>query len=285
MPRPAVCTIVLGLLVQFACSFADAAEKPKLKGLIVVGGCCHDYDRQKLILSEGLSQRVSIAWDIVQGPAGREAKLDVYKKPNWIKPYDIVIHNECYGSVDDNAFLESLAKAHTENGVPAIVIHCSMHSYRAASTNQWRKLLGVTSRRHEKVKRPLDVKNAAPDHPIMQGFPRMWRTPNGELYVIEKTWEGAKPLATAFSPETKSDQMCIWTNEYEGAKVFGITLGHHNETMMSPEWLDVTARGLLWCVGKLNDDGTPAKGYAGTGVTAFSFQKDVGKKPTPAKKD
>ena len=258
--------------------------QPKLKGLIVVGGCCHDYEKQKVILSEGLSQRVSIEWDIFHGPNGRDTKLDVYKGKDWIKKYDIVVHNECYGALKDNEWVEALAKAHTENGIPAIVIHCSMHSYRAASTDAWRKLLGVTSRRHEKGKRQLDVQNVAQDHPIMQGFPRMWRTPNGELYVVEKAWDTTKPLATSFSPETDVDQMCIWINEHEGAKVFGITLGHHNETMMAPQWLDVTARGLLWCVGELSEDGTPAEGFAGTGVKPFSFQKDIGKEPTPAEK-
>lgn len=274
--------LLLALIVAAPLA-AHAEEKPKLKGLIVVGGCCHDYERQKVILSEGLSQRASIEWDIVHGANGRDTKLDVYKKTDWIKPYDIVVHNECYGSINDNDWVESIAKAHTEHGVPAIVIHCSMHSYRAASTDEWRKLLGVTSRRHEKGGRQLDVKNVAQDHPIMQGFPRMWRTPNGELYVVEKAWEGATPLATAYGEDTKKDQMCIWTNQAGNAKVFGITLGHHNETMMSPEWMDVTARGLLWCVEKLNDDGTPADGFAGTGVKPYSFEKDIGKEPTPAK--
>lgn len=280
-----VSALVLALTLLLGRGLLAEDAKPKLKGLIVVGGCCHDYERQKVILSEGLSQRVSIEWDVFHGPDGRDTKLDVYKKDDWIKQYDIVIHNECYGALKDNDWLESIAKAHTENDIPAIVIHCAMHSYRAASTDAWRNLLGVTSRRHEKSKRPLDVENVAKEHPIMQGFPRMWRTPNGELYVVEKTWEGVTPLATAFSPETKVDQMCIWANEHEGAKVFGITLGHHNETMMSPEWLDVTARGLLWCVGELNEDGTPAEGFAGTGVKPFSFQKDIGKEPTPAEKN
>ena len=99
------------------------------------------------------------------------------------------------------------------------MIHCAMHSYRAASTDEWRKLLGVTSRRHEKGGRQLDVKNVAPEHPVMQGFPRMWRTPNGELYVVEKAWEGATPLATAYGEDTKKDQMCIWTNQYGKARV------------------------------------------------------------------
>ena len=284
MPRQFAALVGFSIaLCISAAAFAEDA-KPKLKGLIVVGGCCHDYERQKVILSEGLSHRVSIEWDVFHGPNGRDTKLDVYKKDDWIKQYDIVVHNECYGGLKDNEWVEGIVTAHTENGIPAIVIHCSMHSYRAASTDAWRKLLGVTSRRHE-GKRQLDVQNVAQDHPIMQGFPRMWRTPNGELYVVEKAWEGATPLATAFGEDTKQDQMCIWTNEHEGAKVFGITLGHHNETMMSREWLDVTARGLLWCVGKLNEDGTPADGFAGTGVKPFSFQKDIGKEPTPAEKN
>ena len=79
--------IVLALAVTCVTS-ARAEEKTKLKGLIVVGGCCHDYERQKTILSEGMSQRVNIEWDVFHGPNGRDTKLDVYKKNDWIKPYD-----------------------------------------------------------------------------------------------------------------------------------------------------------------------------------------------------
>jgi hypothetical protein len=119
----------------------------------------------------------------------------------------------------------------------------------------------------------------------MQGFPRTWRTPNGELYVVLKAHPGVKSLATAYGEDTKADQMVIWTNTYGKARVFSTTLGHFNEEMLAPEWLGATARGLLWCVDKLQDDGTPAEGYAGTGVKPFSFQKDEGKEPTPADKN
>ena len=54
----------------------------------------------------------------------------------------------------------------------------------------------------------------------------------------------------------------IWTNEYNNkAKVFGTTLGHFNENVSDPKYLDLVTRGLLWSVGKLDDKAymTPAK--------------------------
>ena len=253
----------------------------KLKGLLITGGCCHDYVKQTLILTEGLSQRISISWDIVHGKNERTTKLDVYSTPDWAKGYDLVIHNECYGAVNDVDFVEQIVSGHTKSGVAAVVIHCSMHTYRAAQTDEWRKFLGVTSRRHEKGGRQLQVSPAQPDHPIMAGFPKSWKTPMGELYVIENVWPQTTPLATAYGVDTKQNHPCIWTNQYGKARVFGTTLGHHNETMMDPVWLDTVARGALWAMNKLNKDGTPMKGYEGKGLAPFSFQRESGM-PTEA---
>ena len=117
----------------------------------------------------------------------------------------------------------------------------------------------------------------------MQGFPETWETPNGELYMIENIWPNCQPLAAAYSPETKRDQPCIWTNSYDNVRIFGTTLGHHNETMMADVWLDTVSRGVLWAVDKINTDGSPAPGYAGTGKAPFSFDRKDGPKPTLAK--
>ncbi|MDP6443668.1 MAG: DUF1080 domain-containing protein [Pirellulaceae bacterium] len=244
---------------------AEEKAKAKLKGLLVTGGCCHDYPNQVKIITQGLSQRVSISWDVVHEGKDRNTRPSIYSKKDWSAGYDVVVHNECNGGVDDVQFVEHIVAGHTSTGVPAIFVHCSMHSYRAAATDEWRKLIGVTSRRHEKGGRRLDVTNRSPDHPIMKGFPEKWKTPNGELYVIENIWPQATPLATAYGVDTKKDQMCMWINEYGKARVFGTTLGHHNETMMDELWLDTVSRGLLWACGKLESDGKPADGFAGTG--------------------
>lgn len=252
---------------------------PKLRGLLITGGCCHDYENQKRIITEGLSQRLSIAWDIVhEGGTGRDHKVSVYGRKGWAKKYDLIVHNECFGGVRDDKFVESIAAAHHE-GVPAIFIHCALHSYRTAQigAEAWRELIGVTSRRHE-GKRAVLVKPRSDSHPIMRGFPAEWKTPNGELYVIEKIWPNCEPLAMAFGKDTGQEHPVIWTNKFGSARVFGTSLGHHNETMNNDVWLDLVARGALWCCGKLNEDGGPMPGYEGTGRKPIVIQQ---KKPQP----
>lgn len=253
---------------------AQGADTPKLKGLIVAGGCCHDYPNQSIIISQGMSQRVSIEWDIVvEGDGGRDHQISIYKEPDWAKKYDVIVHNECFGGVKDAEFLRGIVEAH-HAGVPGIFIHCSLHSYRSAGSGAdgWRELIGVTSTSHEKH-RPVLVKTVNHEHPVMTGFPAEWKTPNGELYKIEHHWPNCIPLAQAFGEDTQKDHTVIWLNTFGKAKIFGTSLGHHNETMNTQEWLDVVSRGLLWTVGKLNDDGTPAPGYEGTGVSPIVIGK------------
>jgi type 1 glutamine amidotransferase len=255
------------------------AEVKPLKVLLVTGGCCHDYDRQKLILSEGIGIRVPTEFTIVQeGGKSTNHKISIYEKEGWADPYDVVIHNECFSDVKEPAFTEKILKPHRE-GKPAIVIHCAMHCYRD-KTDEWFKFIGVTSHRHGKHF-AFDVTNVQPENPIMKGFGEKWTTPQGELYHIEKTWETCTPLAKGYSPETKSDHVCIWTNTYGKGRIFGTTVGHYSTEMQDPIFLNYVSRGLLWSCDKLNDDylKAPAKDFK------FSFESKPGDpQPTPAKK-
>ena len=95
--------IALALFLMLVSSATLSAEdKAKLKGLIVTGGCCHDYGNQKLIIAQGLSQRMSIDFDVVhEGGTGRDHKVSVYNESGWAKKYDVIVHNECFGGVAD----------------------------------------------------------------------------------------------------------------------------------------------------------------------------------------
>lgn len=246
--RFALLTVCLSLLVVRTVFAADG--EPKVRALMVTGGCCHDYQNQKKIISDGLSESVgNIDWTIVAYGDKREIKAEVYKQPDWIKDFDIVIHNECFGGVDDGDFVQGIVDAHVKHKVPAIVIHCSMHSYRVAPTaDSWRAMLGVTSRRHEKGNRKLTVipTEAGKEHPITASIGESWQTPNGELYIIEKVWPATTVLAKVHSDQTGKDEPVIWTNEYNGVRTFGISLGHHNETMQDEIWQQVLAAGWNW---------------------------------------
>lgn len=243
------------LLVAGLAAAAAADPGSPIKALMVTGGCCHDYEAQKKILSEGISARARVDWTIVhEGGDTREHEVSIYKQPDWAKGFDVIVHNECFGNATNVAFVEGIARAH-EEGVPAVMLHCSTHSYRNAKTDEWRKTLGQSSFSHEK-RRDLEVVNLAPEHPIMKGFPAKWRNPNDELYKNEKLWPNVTPLAQAYGEDTKKDHVVIWTNTHGKGRVFATTLGHGNETMSDPVYLDLVTRGLLWAVGRLGEKTT-----------------------------
>lgn len=254
---------IFALLLAPVLALAQTTTAP-LKILMVTGGCCHDYENQKLILAEGISARANVEFTIVheEGPEGKKDKthkISIYNNSDWAKGYDLVLHNECFGGVEDVAFVERIAKAHFD-GVPAVMLHCSAHSYRAAKTDEWRKCVGQKSMSHEK-NRDLNVKNILPDHPVMKGFPAEWLDKADELYKNEELYPGFQPLGKAYGEDTKKDHHLIWVNTYGKAKVFGTTMGHNNSTMQDPVFLDLVTRGLLWACGKLDDNGKPAAGY------------------------
>ncbi|MFN9823778.1 MAG: hypothetical protein ACK58J_06455, partial [Planctomyces sp.] len=52
-----------------------------------------------------------------------------YEKENWADGFDVVIHDECTSDVKDIKVVERILRPHRE-GLPAVVLHCGMHSYR-----------------------------------------------------------------------------------------------------------------------------------------------------------
>ena len=69
------------------------------------------------------------------------------------------------------------------------------------------------------------------------------------------------PLAQSWSVESEKHSAVAWTNTYGKARVFVTPMGHNLYTMSDPAYLDLVTRGLLWTLGKLQPDGTPAPGY------------------------
>ena len=238
------------LVVVLSAAAAGQQAPPaqaRIRALVVSGGCCHDYMLQDKILVDAVDKALPVDWTIaLQGGRGTRGRMPLYSEADWFKGYDIVVHNECHADVDDPEFIRRITAAHRA-GVPAMVIHCAMHSYRAAAVDDWREFLGVTSRRHTR-QHNISVKIADPEHGAMQGFKADWVTPMDELYVIDKVWPNTKALATAVSPEDKREYPLVWANEYNGARVFGTTLGHGNDTWHDPVFQDLLVRGFKWVV-------------------------------------
>lgn len=249
---------------------AQEAAKPKqLKALLVLGGCCHDYNAQKTILKAGLEQRVNMIVDIAYNPdKGTKAKFPEYEKDNWADAYDVIIHDECSADVKELDYVNRILKPHRE-GKPGVNLHCAMHSYRTApnvkqpvtaNTNDslWFDYLGLQSSGHGPQK-PITLTFTDKESPITKGLTE-WTTINEELYNNVQVFPSAKPIVQG--QQEKSSAVVAWTNEYGDKKtrVFSTTLGHNNGTVSDDRYLDLIARGVLWATDNLNADGTAKAG-------------------------
>ena len=229
---------------------AAAAEPIKpLKVLLITGGCCHDYGKQKDLLKAGLEARAQVVIEQVHSDdTSTKARFEIYEKPDWAKGYDAVIHDECSSDVKDMPYVQNILKAH-KNGVPAVNLHCAMHCYRTG-TNDWFEFVGIQSTGHG-PQQPIAVSYVDQEHPITRGL-KNWTTINEELYNNIRVLDTAQALARG--KQGASDFVVSWANQYGKTRVFSTTLGHNNETVGDPRYLDLVARGLLWSCDKLNDD-------------------------------
>jgi len=243
-------TIGLVMAVGAPVIAADAQSQKSLRILLITGGCCHNYTLQTQALKEAVAKLAKAEWTVVnEGGSGTKAQIPLYAHPDWAKDFEVVVHNECFADTTDHEYIRKITQAH-KAGVPAVVIHCAMHTYRATDIDDWREFLGVTSRRHDHQAH-YPVKKT--DHSIVKGMPDLWVTPLDELYVIEKLWPNAKTLATSVSEQDGKTYPIAWINQYGKARVFGTTFGHSDDTFRDPVFLAYVSRGVLWAADRLAD--------------------------------
>lgn len=225
------------------------AGVPRINALVVSGGCCHNYGLQSQALMDALNKALPVDWTVAyQGGRGTRGAWPIYRNPRWADGFDLVVHNECSADVTDEPLVRRVTQAHRP-GPPALVIHCAMHTFRAAAFDDWREFLGVTSRRHTA---PHNIKVQVAEGVPSQfaGFTPDWTTPVDELYVIDKFWPGARAIASAVSPEDQQAYPLAWTHDYNGTRVFGTTLGHGNETWNDPVFQDLMVRAFKWALNR-----------------------------------
>lgn len=244
-------------LLIFRTGSAAADDVKPLRALLVLGGCCHDYNTQKDLLAKGISERAHVEVVIAFDPDKTTSHLNpVYEKADWAEGFDVIIHDECSSDVKDLAIIDRILEPHRQ-GVPAVLLHCGMHSYRSEGypkkVTPWFEFTGLQTTGHGK-QAPINIGFVAPDSLITKGL-EDWTTVNEELYnnSEDRLLETATALAVGQQDGAK-DATVVWTNNYrEKTKVFATTLGHNNETVGDARYLDLVTRGLLWSCGKLDD--------------------------------
>jgi type 1 glutamine amidotransferase len=147
--------------------------------------------------------------------------------------------------------------------VPAVILHCGEHCYRSKEFPQitpWFEFTGLQSTGHG-PQVPIEISFVAANNPITRGMAN-WKTIKEELYnnsaghlldTATALARGQQSYRLRLGHDVKPDFVVVWTNNYRGTKVFATTLGHNNQTVADPRYLDLVTRGLLWSCGKLDD--------------------------------
>ncbi len=273
--------LALALLAGLTTSLS--AEQKPLRVLVVAGGCCHDYATQKEVLKKGIEARVNATVEVAYDPTKSTKPLfELFKSPDWGKNFDVVVHDECAADITDQAYVANIVNAH-KNGLPAVNLHCAMHSYRwgnfktpvkAGDDNaSWYEMLGLQSTGHG-PQQPIAITFTDKSHPITTGLAD-WTTINEELYNNVQIL-GAKTLATGLqkipekkdkkgkvTPASEANAIVAWTNEFgpKKTRIFSTTIGHNNATVEDARYLDLVGRAVLWSAGKLEADGKPSAGF------------------------
>jgi Trehalose utilisation len=268
---------LLALLAWPARSAVAADVKP-LRVLLVTGGCCHDYARQKDILKKGLEERANVVIDRVHTDDGStRPPLAILGHPDYAAGYDVIIHDECGADISDPATVEGVLKPHRD-GIPGVNLHCAIHSYRIGNPNDpvspgtphglWFEYLGLQSSGHG-AQAPIAIQFTDKGSPITKGLTD-WTTINEEHYNNVHVFDTAHALAHGEQVLKRrdgtartNDFVVVWTNAYgpKNTRVFSTTIGHNNATVADVRYLDLVTHGLLWAAGHLNEDSTPAQGY------------------------
>ena len=240
---------------------APANASAPIRALLITGGRFHDYNGQTKILTEGISARANVQWTVFHDNGMKDGKKEesginaFFSNPNWSKGFDVVVYNDSFQRNADLKLVKEKLAPHLA-GLPAVILHGTVHTHVDLKTDEWREFIGIRSPKHGPPQQIIVNNNLAPENPILKGFPPVWTVPRSdELYDVDEVMPGATPLAQAHDKHTGKDYCVVWTNLYGPAKtrVFGTSLVHCNVPMQTPVYLDFVTRGLLWSVNKLDD--------------------------------
>lgn len=274
---PFIPVLVMALASWLLVHAADEKKTAPLKVLLVLGGCCHDYETQQQLLKAGIESRIDAVVDIDYNPSkGTDATFPIYEKDDWANGYDVVIHDECSASVTDAAYVNRILAAHRD-GVPAVNLHCGMHSYRWGNFKEpvkrgddnagWYEMIGIQSTGHG-PQSPITISYTDASHALTKGL-EGWTTINEELYNNVQIFDTAGVLAKGKqiqmpkvkkgeTPDpnakgTEVEAVVAWTNHYgpNKTRIFSTTIGHNNETVADDRYLELVTRGILWATGRL----------------------------------
>ncbi len=210
------------IVLSILCSCTSVPQSKKVLYVTTEPGKHHDYTAQRKIFEEEVK---ATDWELTVHSNEHYEQLKQLTDPKLTEGYDAVVYNFCFAHSKDLLTVENLIKQTREKGTPAMVIHCSMHSFwptfkegatlggdykgqakpnpevvkewKAKFPNRefpiWGDFTGIASTKHG-PKIPMKVEKIC-DHPATQSLAdEGYTTVNAELYNNYYIINGVKPL-------------------------------------------------------------------------------------------
>lgn len=114
------------LLILLALSATVFAEKKKVLYFTHEPGQWHKYTPQKEIFIK-LAEKAG--WDLTVSTGEHDPQVIALRNPELTKGFDAVVYNYCFAKSQDLQAVANVIAQTRENGTPAMLIHCSMHSF------------------------------------------------------------------------------------------------------------------------------------------------------------
>jgi type 1 glutamine amidotransferase len=264
---------------------AEGAPAP-LRILLLTGAQGHDHATQKDLLKAGIEARVHAVVDCLHTPGDlRTTPLPILGKPDYATGYDLVIHDVMTPGLYAPEIVRAVLKPHLVDGIPAVALHVGVSAYRSGANDRrpgpraaddltWTEFTGAIVHGHG-ASAPIAISFIDATHPVARTLSD-WTTVPEELYHEVEVFPATRVIARgrllqkmpttvvdgrpvlAAKPE---EAVLAWTNLALGrVRVFSTSLGHQNQTVADPRYLDLVANGVLWATDRLDDEGRPKPG-------------------------
>lgn len=190
-------------------------------------------------------------WDVTIQTGEHEPQIEWLKTKNYSEGYDAIVYNFCFAQSKNLEAAHNLMVQTKRNGVPAMLIHCAMHSWWATYKDgndgyenggkpnaelvaewtakhpkvpfpSWGDFTGVASIRHGK-KLPI-VMTRANKSRITKRLPDGFTTGNTELYNNVYVDEKVVPLV--MGKQGEDEAIVMWSVRRGKGRVIGFTIGH-----------------------------------------------------------
>ncbi len=270
--------------VRTSLGWSLAALAMLLPGFVLAGtrvlyvshepGRWHDYTRQREVFQ---TIAADAGWDLTVISGDKEAMLAFLRRPDYAAGQDAIVYNFCLADSRDIAAMDNLMRQTREGGVPAVLVHCAMHSWwdtfrkgrpiegnalGLARANRrllkqwtrehphrplpaWGDFTGIASTRHG-PQAPIELSVLA-THPVTADVPAQYQTAHTELYNNHYVTPGVVPLLQG---RQGGDSAVVgWEASRGKSRIIGLTLGHNSDEWQDPVFVNLLTNSVTYLMG------------------------------------